>query len=91
VNFWKARFRTIHLSLIAARDENRVTKCRELSGEFVTDACPPQIFELSVFPSVLVDQLGARLHCSKRIFVMQATEDRLHKDERIRRQAMTGF
>ncbi len=44
--------------------------------------CPPQIFELSVFPSVLVDQLGARLHCSKRIFVMQATEDRLHKDER---------
>src|ERR1700730_5824088 len=28
VNFWKSRFRTIHLSLIAARDENRVTNCR---------------------------------------------------------------
>src|ERR1700732_100227 len=26
VNFWKGRFRTIHLGLIAARDENRVTK-----------------------------------------------------------------
>src|ERR1700682_3236027 len=38
VNVWKGRFRTIHLSLIAARDKNRVTKCRELSGEFVTDA-----------------------------------------------------
>src|SRR6266446_9870867 len=32
VNFWKGRFRTVHLSLIAARDKNRVTKCRELSG-----------------------------------------------------------
>src|SRR6202043_1865823 len=38
VNFWKGRFRPVHLSLIAARDENRVTKCRELFGEFVTDA-----------------------------------------------------
>ena len=38
VNFWKGRFRTIHLSLIAARDKNRVTKHRELFGEFVTDA-----------------------------------------------------
>src|SRR6202047_5163419 len=38
VNVWKGRFRTIHLSLIAARDKNRVTECRELSGEFVTDA-----------------------------------------------------
>src|SRR6202165_3913232 len=38
VNVWKGRFRTVHLSLIAARDENRVTKCRELFGEFVTDA-----------------------------------------------------
>jgi len=37
VNFWKGRFRTVHLSLIAARDENRVIKCRELFGEFVTD------------------------------------------------------
>src|ERR1700688_1647652 len=35
---WKGRFRTVHLSLIAARDKNRVTKCRELFGEFVTDA-----------------------------------------------------
>src|SRR6202795_516054 len=38
VNFWKGRLRTVHLSLIAARDKNRVTKCRELFGEFVTDA-----------------------------------------------------
>src|SRR6202035_4258990 len=38
VNFWKGRFRTVHLSLIAARDTNRVTKRRELFGEFVTDA-----------------------------------------------------
>src|SRR5229473_5662241 len=38
MNFWKGRFRTVHLSLIAARDKNRVTKCRELFGEFVTDA-----------------------------------------------------
>src|SRR5882672_6521450 len=28
----------VHLSLIAARDKNRVTKRRELFGEFVTDA-----------------------------------------------------
>src|ERR1700674_1513538 len=38
VNVWKGRFRTIQLSLIAARDKNRVTKCRELFGEFVTNA-----------------------------------------------------
>jgi len=38
VNFWKGRFRSVHVSLIAARDENRVTKCGELFGEFVTDA-----------------------------------------------------
>src|SRR5205807_8570133 len=38
VKFWKGRFRAVHLSLIAARDKNRVTKCRELFGEFVTDA-----------------------------------------------------
>src|ERR1700684_1653598 len=38
VNFWKGRFRTVHLGLIAARDKNRVTKRRELFGEFVTDA-----------------------------------------------------
>src|SRR4029077_9307155 len=38
VNSWKSRFRTVHLSLIAARDKNRVTKRRELFGEFVTDA-----------------------------------------------------
>src|SRR5260370_3962395 len=38
VNFWKGRFRMVHLSLIAARDKNRVTKRRELFGEFVTDA-----------------------------------------------------
>src|SRR5882762_7884194 len=38
VNSWKGRFRTVHLSLIAARDKNRVTKCRELFGEFIADA-----------------------------------------------------
>src|SRR5258707_10673936 len=38
VNFWKGRFRTVHLGLIAARDKNRVTKRRELFGEFITDA-----------------------------------------------------
>src|ERR1700719_45972 len=38
VNFWKGRFRTVHLSLIAARDKNRVAKRRELLGVFVTDA-----------------------------------------------------
>src|SRR6266478_2240106 len=38
MNFWKGRFRTVHLSLIAARDKNRVAKRRELFGEFVTDA-----------------------------------------------------
>src|SRR5258707_10068328 len=38
VSFWKGRFRTVHLSLIAARDKNRVAKCRELFGELVTDA-----------------------------------------------------
>src|SRR6202790_595207 len=37
-DFWKGRLRTVHLSMIAARDKNRVTKCRELFGEFVTDA-----------------------------------------------------
>src|SRR5258708_4921014 len=38
VNVWKGRLRTVQLSLIAARDKNRVAKCRELFGEFVTDA-----------------------------------------------------
>src|SRR5579864_5106830 len=38
VNFWQGRFRTVHLSLIATRDKYRVTKRRELFGEFVTDA-----------------------------------------------------
>src|ERR1700732_1659640 len=38
VNVWKGRFRTVHLRLLAARDKTRVTKCRELFCEFVTDA-----------------------------------------------------
>src|ERR1700681_1243740 len=38
VNIWKGRFRAVHLRLIAARDQNRITKCRELLGEFVTNA-----------------------------------------------------
>src|SRR5882762_5368314 len=38
VKFWKGRLRTVQLSLIAARDKNRVAKCRELFSEFVTDA-----------------------------------------------------
>src|SRR5260370_37194585 len=37
VKFWKCRFRTVHLRLIAARDKNRVTKCRELFDEFETE------------------------------------------------------
>src|SRR3982075_3452492 len=41
VNFWKGRFRTFHLSLIAARDKNRVTKRRELFAEFITYAAAP--------------------------------------------------
>src|ERR1700722_8523821 len=38
VNCRKGRFRSVHLSLIAARNKNRVPKCSELFGEFVTDA-----------------------------------------------------
>src|SRR5271170_3753864 len=38
VNSWKGRLRAVHLGLIAARDKNGVTKCRELFREFVTDA-----------------------------------------------------
>jgi hypothetical protein len=38
VNFWKGRFRTVHLSLVAARDEDRVAKRRELFGQLLTDA-----------------------------------------------------
>src|SRR5579862_781510 len=38
VNVWEGCFRTVQLGLIAARDKNRVTKCREFFGEFVTDA-----------------------------------------------------
>src|ERR1700686_2373242 len=38
MNVWKGRFRTVHFSLIAARDKNRVAKRRELLGELVTDA-----------------------------------------------------
>src|SRR5713226_348385 len=38
VKFWKGRFRTVQLSLIAARDKNRVARCHELFGEFVSDA-----------------------------------------------------
>src|SRR5712672_589004 len=37
-DFWKGRFCTVHPGLIAARDEDRVTKRRELFGELVTDA-----------------------------------------------------
>src|SRR5712664_2237134 len=37
VNFWKGRFSTVHPRLIAARDQNRVTKRRELFSEFITD------------------------------------------------------
>src|SRR5258708_36020727 len=53
VNFWKGRFRTVQVSLIAARDRNRVAKCRELSGESVPYAACAD-----------VDQalLGSKLH-----------------------------
>src|ERR1700676_813340 len=38
MNFWKGRFRAVHLRLISARDKNRVTKGRELFGKLVTNA-----------------------------------------------------
>src|SRR3984893_13283974 len=38
MNFWKGRFRAVHLRLILGRDKNRVTKGRELFGKFVTNA-----------------------------------------------------
>src|SRR5260370_40027707 len=38
LKLWKGRLRMVQLRLIAARDKNRVAKCRELFGEFVTDA-----------------------------------------------------
>src|ERR1700681_1390598 len=38
VNFGKGRFHTVHLGLIAAGDKDRVTECRELPRESVTDA-----------------------------------------------------
>src|ERR1700686_1014752 len=38
MNLWKGRFRTVHLSLIATGDKNRVAKRRKLFGEFVADA-----------------------------------------------------
>src|SRR5258706_14058682 len=42
VNFWKGRFRTVHLSLIAARDKNLVTQYREFFANFEYDAaCTP--------------------------------------------------
>src|ERR1700687_2631378 len=38
VKFWRGQLRAVHLRLIAARDKNRVTKCRGLFGGFVTGA-----------------------------------------------------
>jgi hypothetical protein len=40
---------------------------------------------------VLTHDSNARLRYFNRIFVMQATKYRFHKDERIRRQAMAGL
>ena len=40
---------------------------------------------------VLAGQSSARLHCAKRVLMMQAAEDRFHKNERIRRQTMAVF
>jgi hypothetical protein len=40
---------------------------------------------------LVAEQSGARWHFSKRVFVMQATEDRFHEDERVRRQAVAVF
>src|SRR5882757_5697052 len=37
VNLWKGRFRTVHLRLIAARYNDRVTKWRVWFAYFVTD------------------------------------------------------
>src|SRR5580698_5525509 len=69
VRFWKGRFRTVHLSLIAAPDKNRVTKRRELFGEFVTDAAATAGDQNRIapefhneIPSKLCDHLQIALH-----------------------------
>src|SRR2546421_8965302 len=53
VNCWKGRFR-VHLSLIAARDKNRVTKRRELFGEFVTDAAGAPVIKIVLLVSFII-------------------------------------
>src|SRR2546421_10734762 len=54
VKFWQGRFRTVHLSLIAARDKNRVTKRRELFGEFVTDAAGAPVIKIVLLVSFII-------------------------------------
>jgi len=46
---------------------------------------------LRVSVRLVAEQSGARWHFSKRVFVMQATKDRFHEDERVRRQAVAVF
>src|SRR5258705_10451323 len=53
VNLWKGRFRTVYLRLIAARDKNRVPKCRELFGAFVTDAPATAVDQNRMPPNLL--------------------------------------
>jgi hypothetical protein len=53
--------------------------------------CRPQKLPLRVSFRLVAEQSGARWHFSKRVFVMQATEDRFHEDERVRRQAVAVF
>jgi hypothetical protein len=45
---------------------------------------------ISITRSAHTDRLRARGCCGKGVFVMQAAEDRFHKDERTRRQSMSG-
>jgi len=54
-------------------------------------SCPPQKVALRVSVRLVAEQSGARWHFSKRVFVMQATKDRFHEDERVRRQAVAVF
>src|ERR1700680_4110932 len=55
------------------------------------ETCRPQKLALRVSFRLVAEQSGARWHFSKRVFVMQATEDRFHEDERGRRQAVAVF
>jgi hypothetical protein len=77
---WVSRPEELHLQPLIERSVN-----------LSIHSCPPQKLSLRVSLRLLAGQSGAPLHCSNRVFVMQATKDRFCEDERIRRQAMAGF